>query len=46
MTAAFRDLAWRGRRASVVAVQEARQGAADGAGAHGGGCACGDCPHG
>ncbi|MFD6025377.1 hypothetical protein [Streptomyces griseoluteus] len=28
-----------------MAVQEARQGAADGA-AHGGGCACGDCPHG
>jgi hypothetical protein len=27
-----------------VAVQEARQGA--GSGAHGGGCACGDCPHG
>ncbi|MFF4572328.1 hypothetical protein [Streptomyces sp. NPDC001410] len=30
-----------------MAVQEARQGAATGAeGAHGGGCACGDCPHG
>ncbi|MEU9921105.1 hypothetical protein AB0H51_07320 [Streptomyces griseoluteus] len=29
-----------------MAVQEARQGAADGARAHGGGCACGDCPHG
>ncbi|MFI8350928.1 hypothetical protein [Streptomyces sp. NPDC085596] len=30
-----------------MAVQEARQSAAaDGAGAHGGGCACGDCPHG
>ncbi|MFB7780716.1 hypothetical protein [Streptomyces bauhiniae] len=29
-----------------MAVQEARQGTADGAGAHGGGCACGDCPHG
>ncbi|MGY5060035.1 hypothetical protein ACWDFR_39230 [Streptomyces sp. 900105755] len=27
-----------------MAVQEARQGA--GSGAHGGGCACGDCPHG
>ncbi|MFK0157561.1 hypothetical protein ACIQVK_36545 [Streptomyces sp. NPDC090493] len=27
-----------------MAVQEARQGA--GTGAHGGGCACGDCPHG
>lgn len=35
--------AW-GRQASGVAVQEARQGA--GSGAHGGGCACGDCPHG
>ncbi|MFG3046581.1 hypothetical protein ACGFZR_16800 [Streptomyces sp. NPDC048241] len=30
-----------------MAVQEARQSAAaDGSGAHGGGCACGDCPHG
>ncbi|WP_329013949.1 hypothetical protein [Streptomyces sp. NBC_01601] len=29
-----------------MAVQEARQSAADGAGAHGGGCTCGDCPHG
>ncbi|MEU1407421.1 hypothetical protein ABZ471_34620 [Streptomyces sp. NPDC005728] len=30
-----------------MAVQEARQGVATGAdGAHGGGCACGDCPHG
>ncbi|MFJ9813914.1 hypothetical protein ACIRU3_01335 [Streptomyces sp. NPDC101151] len=30
-----------------MAVQEARQGAATAAhGAHGGGCACGDCPHG
>ncbi|SEE71184.1 hypothetical protein SAMN05216533_3359 [Streptomyces sp. Ag109_O5-10] len=35
--------AW-GRQASGVAVQEARQGA--GSGAHGGGCACGDCPRG
>ncbi|KOV92469.1 membrane protein [Streptomyces sp. NRRL WC-3723] len=35
----------RGRRASDVAVQEAR-GHTDADGVHEGGCACGDCPHG
>src|SRR5690606_20283252 len=38
-----------GRRASGVAVQEARQSGMDaavGEAAHGGGCTCGDCPHG
>ena len=37
-----------GRRASGVAVQEARGGADAGAhgGGHAGGCTCGDCPHG
>src|SRR5690606_20044280 len=43
--AGWRGNAVRERRASGVAVQEARQGGVD-PGAHEGGCTCGDCPHG